>query len=70
MLWVNLIMDTLASLALATEPPSDELLQRKPYSRFESLITVEMWKNIITQGLLQIMILGTILFKGNFVDNS
>lgn len=66
MLWVNLIMDTLASLALATEPPSDDLLQRKPYSRFESLITVEMWKNIITQGVLQIIILGTILFKGKF----
>lgn len=67
MLWVNLIMDTLASLALATEPPSDDLLQRKPYSRFESLITVEMWKNIITQGFLQIIILGTILFKGIFL---
>ena len=66
MLWVNLIMDTLASLALATEPPSDELLQRKPYSKFESLITAEMWKNIITQGVLQILILGTILFKGIF----
>ena len=34
MLWVNLIMDTLAALALATEPPTDELLKRKPYSRF------------------------------------
>lgn len=34
MLWVNLIMDTLASLALATEPPTDELLTRKPYSKF------------------------------------
>ena len=66
MLWVNLIMDTLASLALATEPPSDDLLKRKPYSRFESLITVEMWKNIITQGILQIIILGTILFKGKY----
>jgi Ca2+ transporting ATPase len=33
MLWVNLIMDTLAALALATEPPSDELLYRMPYSR-------------------------------------
>lgn len=39
MLWVNLIMDTLAALALATEPPNDELLKRKPYSRFEGLIT-------------------------------
>ena len=64
MLWVNLIMDTLASLALATEPPSEDLLERKPYSRFENLITPEMWKNIITQGLLQIVILGTILFRG------
>lgn len=33
MLWINLIMDTLAALALATEPPSDELLTRMPYSR-------------------------------------
>lgn len=64
MLWVNLIMDTLASLALATEPPTDELLTRKPYSRNESLITANMWKNIICQGLMQIAVLGTILFKG------
>lgn len=66
MLWVNLIMDTMASLALATEPPTDELLTRKPYSKFENLITPEMWKNIIMQGLLQIVILGAILFKGIF----
>jgi Ca2+ transporting ATPase len=35
MLWVNLIMDTLAALALATEPPSEDLLLRMPYSRKE-----------------------------------
>lgn len=57
-------MDTLASLALATEPPTDELLTRQPYSRNESLITANMWKNIICQGLMQILVLGTILFKG------
>ena len=66
MLWVNLIMDTLASLALATEPPSDELLKRQPYSRNESLITANMWKNIIVQGIWQIIVLGIILFKGIF----
>lgn len=70
MLWVNLIMDTLASLALATEPPTDELLTRKPVSRNESLITANMWKNIICQGLMQIGVLGTILFKGNIWYNS
>ena len=57
-------MDTLASLALATEPPSEDLLNRQPYSRHESLITANMWKNIICQGLWQIAVLGTILFKG------
>jgi len=31
MLWVNLIMDTFASLALATEPPSNEVLNKPPY---------------------------------------
>lgn len=68
MLWVNLIMDTLASLALATEPPTDELLLRKPYSRYEGLITADMWRNIISQGILQIMILGVILFRGKFCE--
>jgi Ca2+ transporting ATPase len=33
MLWINLIMDTLASLALATEDPNDALLERGPHSR-------------------------------------
>jgi magnesium-transporting ATPase (P-type) len=33
MLWVNLIMDTFASLALATEPPTEKLLERKPHNR-------------------------------------
>ena len=39
MLCINLIMDTLASLALATEQPTDELLERKPYGRKKSLIS-------------------------------
>jgi magnesium-transporting ATPase (P-type) len=60
-------MDTLASLALATEPPNDELLLRKPYSRNESLITANMWKHIICQGLMQITVLGIILFQGNYI---
>lgn len=51
MLWVNLIMDTMASLALATEPPTDELLKRKPYGRHESMITPVMWRNIVCHGI-------------------
>jgi len=44
MLWVNLIMDTLASLALATEMPTEDLLKRKPYGRTKSLISRTMVK--------------------------
>ena len=33
MLWVNLIMDTMGALALGTEPPSPDLLSRRPYKR-------------------------------------
>ena len=47
MLWVNLIMDTLAALALATEPPNESLLKDKPYSRQELIVTPVMWRNII-----------------------
>uniref|UniRef100_A0A672P909 Calcium-transporting ATPase n=1 Tax=Sinocyclocheilus grahami TaxID=75366 RepID=A0A672P909_SINGR len=47
MLWVNLIMDTFASLALATEPPTEALLLRKPYGRNNPLISRTMMKNIL-----------------------
>jgi Ca2+ transporting ATPase len=57
MLWVNLIMDSLGSLALATEPPHENLLQRKPYSRKESIINHKMWKHILMQSLVSIFIL-------------
>ena len=57
MLWVNLIMDSLGSLALATEPPYEELLQREPTRRNESMINGRMWKHIIIQSLVQIILL-------------
>jgi magnesium-transporting ATPase (P-type) len=57
MLWVNLIMDSLGSLALATEPPYDELLDRRPTKRNESIINGRMWKHIIMQSLIQIILL-------------
>lgn len=64
MLWVNLIMDTLASLALATEPPSDEHLKRKPYNRKEYIVSRVMWKHILGQSLMQLLILFILMFDG------
>lgn len=62
MLWVNLIMDTFAALALATEPPNDELLKRAPQSPEESLITTEMFKMVVGFAFYQVVWLLVILF--------
>uniref|UniRef100_A0A8C6KJI3 Calcium-transporting ATPase n=1 Tax=Nothobranchius furzeri TaxID=105023 RepID=A0A8C6KJI3_NOTFU len=64
MLWVNLIMDTFASLALATEPPTESLLLRKPYGRNKPLISRTMMKNILGHGVYQLIIIFTLLFAG------
>ena len=64
MLWVNLIMDTLASLALATEMPTPELLLRKPYGRTKALISQTMWKNILGQAIYQLTILFGLMYFG------
>lgn len=64
MLWVNLLMDTLASLALATEMPTPELLLRKPYGRVKPLISRVMLKNIIGGALYQIIVIFGLLFAG------
>ncbi|NWS33080.1 AT2B1 ATPase, partial [Polioptila caerulea] len=64
MLWVNLIMDTLASLALATEPPTEALLLRKPYGRNKPLISRTMMKNILGHAFYQLVVVFTLLFAG------
>ena len=67
MLWVNLIMDSFASLALATEDPTDALLDRKPYSRDASILTPMMILNIFSQAIFQIIVLTVIIFYGDYL---
>ena len=69
MLWVNLIMDSFASLALATEDPSESLLDRKPYSREASILTPMMKLNIVSQAIFQISTLTVIIFYGDYLFN-
>lgn len=57
-------MDTLASLALATEMPTEELLKRKPYGRTSPLISRTMSKNILGHALYQLVLLFTLIFYG------
>ena len=64
MLWVNLIMDTMGALALGTEPPSESLLDRKPYVRNASLVSRPMIRNILFQSVYQILLLVYLLVLG------
>ncbi|CAJ1055996.1 plasma membrane calcium-transporting ATPase 1-like isoform X1 [Xyrichtys novacula] len=67
MLWVNLIMDTFASLALATEPPTEALLLRNPYGRKKPLISRTMMKNILGHAIYQLTVVFTLLFAGEII---
>lgn len=69
LLWVNLIMDTLGALALATERPTKELIQKKPIGRTEPLITKIMWRNLLAQALYQIAVLLVLQFYGKSIFN-
>ncbi|CAL5211879.1 unnamed protein product [Lathyrus oleraceus] len=69
MLWVNMIMDTLGALALATEPPHDGLMKRPPIGRNAKFITGVMWRNIIGQSLYQSIVLLVLKFRGEHILN-
>jgi Ca2+-transporting ATPase len=61
LLWINIIMDTFAALALCTEPPRRNSMQRKPIQREASIITAPMGVTILLTALYQVAILGTLL---------
>ena len=65
LLWVNLIMDSMASLALATEPPTEELLNRKPYGRKKPLISRSMFRFIAGHSVYQLIVTFTLTFGGH-----
>lgn len=52
MLWVNLIMDTFAAMALASLPPTPGVMKEKPRSRSVFIINKAMWESILGTGLL------------------
>jgi P-type Ca2+ transporter type 2C len=64
LLWVNLIQDTLAALALATDPPTLDLLDRPPEPKGSSLISFNMWKMIFGQSIVQLAVIFTLNFAG------
>lgn len=69
LLWVNLIMDTFAALALATDPPTRSILDRKPEPKSAPLITVNMWKMILGQSIYQLVVSFVLHFAGPAILN-
>ncbi|KAF9870871.1 calcium-translocating P-type ATPase [Colletotrichum karsti] len=69
LLWVNLIMDTFAALALATDPPTEKILDRPPQPKSAPLITINMWKMIIGQAIFQLVITIVLYFAGPEILN-
>ncbi|CAM0152785.1 unnamed protein product [Urochloa decumbens] len=64
LLWVNIIMDTLGALALATEPPNDDLMKREPVGRTGKFITNLMWRNILGLSFYQFFVMWYLQTQG------
>jgi len=69
LLWVNLIMDTFAALALATDPPTRNIINRKPAPKSAPLITLNMWKMIIGQAIFQLVVTFVLFFGQHRSDD-
>lgn len=65
LLWLNLIMDTLAALALATESPSEDCLNRGPVHRKAGLVSRRMWTTILAAALYSLACTLVILYVGH-----
>ncbi|XP_073021165.1 calcium-transporting ATPase 1-like [Primulina eburnea] len=67
LLWVNMIMDTLGALALATEPPNNDLMRRQPVGRKGNFISNVMWRNILGQSIYQFVVIWYLQTSGKSV---
>ncbi|KAK5651624.1 hypothetical protein OQA88_11799 [Cercophora sp. LCS_1] len=71
LLWLNLLMDILAAAALATDPPTSDILKRQPEPRNVHIVSPTMWKMIIGQAAYQLAVIFSLHYagKGYFTPN-
>lgn len=62
MLWVNLIMDTFAAMALASLPPESDVMNERPRSRGEFIISKSMGRAILIIGILFFIVMSAMLY--------
>jgi magnesium-transporting ATPase (P-type) len=64
LLWINMVMDTLAALSLATEPPHPTELKKERVKKHDRIIQKVMWRSIMGQYVYQMLVLITLLYFG------
>ncbi|KAH7122482.1 calcium-translocating P-type ATPase [Dendryphion nanum] len=69
LLWINLIMDTFAALALATDFPTPGLLLQRPEPRTSSVLNTTIWKMIVGQSVYQMTVIFTLHYAGAGIFN-
>jgi Ca2+ transporting ATPase len=69
LLWLNMIMDSLGALALASEPPSEAQLKRPPVNRSSSIITMQMMWNMLGQATYQVVVICILFYDYTLVPD-
>jgi len=64
LLWINMVMDTLAALALATEPPHPSELKQNRIKKHDKVFMPEMWRAIFGQAIYQQIVMIILLYAG------
>jgi Ca2+-transporting ATPase len=64
LLWLNLIMDIFAALALATDFPTQTQMERRPEPRDAPIVNIRMWKMVLGQALYQLIVVFTLHYSG------
>lgn len=66
LLWINLIMDTFAAIALSTEPPMEKILKAPPTSR-SSILTAPIWRQVLGLSLWNFLIIIFLYIFGGYI---
>lgn len=63
LLWINMFMDTLAAISLATEPPNANAIKLEKQKKSDKIILPVMWRNILGQALYQLLVMIVMLYS-------
>jgi magnesium-transporting ATPase (P-type) len=67
LLWINLIMDTFAALALATERPHPSIIKNPPIKKGDQIMTPVLWRQIYGMSLYMVIVLVVLMFFGEMM---